>query len=88
MQVVYQAGNLIDAHLVRIALEQARIPAFVLGEALVGGIGELPACGLVAVCVPSSRWPEARALVAALPLAIGEAGAPADLAWPGGAIQA
>jgi hypothetical protein len=63
MDVVYQAANLIDAHLVRIALEQARIPAFVLGESLVGGIGELPACGLIAVCVPPSCAAVARAVV-------------------------
>jgi hypothetical protein len=33
MDVVYEAANLIDARLVRIALEQAGIPAFVRAEA-------------------------------------------------------
>ncbi len=38
MDVIYEAASLIDAHLVRIALEQqAGIPAFVRGEALLGG---------------------------------------------------
>ena len=84
MQVVYEAANLIDAHLVRHALEAGGIPAFVRGEALLGGVGELPACGLVAVCVPQACWPEARALVQALPLAMGEA--PDDVAWPAGVV--
>ena len=87
MDVVYQAANLIDAHLVRIALEQARIPAFVLGESLVGGIGELPACGLIAVCVPPSCAAEARAVVEAMPLVSGEAIAEPDLTpWPRGIL--
>jgi hypothetical protein len=88
MQDVYAAANVIDAHLVRHALEAAGIPAFVRGEALTGGIGELPACGLVAVCGPQSRWPEARALVEALPLVVGECRAEAGPAWPGGAVGA
>ncbi len=63
MRAVYDAANLIDAHLVRHALEQAGIPAFVRGEALVGGIGELPPIGLVSVAVPDSAWDEARDVV-------------------------
>lgn len=76
MRIVYQAANLIDAHLVRHALEQQGIPAFVRGEALVGGIGELPAVGLVSVAVPDSAWPEALDIVAALGLGVdpGDAG--------------
>ena len=63
MRTVYAAANLIDAHLVRHALEQEGIPAFVRGEALVGGIGELPAVGLVSVAVPDSAWEQARDIV-------------------------
>lgn len=87
MRVVYEAANLIDAHLVRHALEGAGIPAFVRGEALLGGIGELPACGLVAVCVPDVAWPEADALVRALPLVAGEPRV-AEAPWPTGALGA
>ncbi|HEY0503619.1 MAG TPA: DUF2007 domain-containing protein [Lysobacter sp.] len=68
MKVVYEAANLIDAHLVRHALEAAEIPAFLRGEQLIGGMGELPLFGIVAVCVPDVAWPEARAIVEALPL--------------------
>ena len=86
MRVVYEATNLIDAHLVRHALENAGIPAFVRGEALLGGVGELPAFGLVAVCVPESAWPEADALVRSLPLVVGESPA-CDDPWPAGAVE-
>ena len=74
MQVVHEAGNLIDAYLVRHALEDAGIPVFVRGEALLGGIGELPACGLLAVCVPDICWSRARAVIESLPLLAGETG--------------
>jgi len=87
MRVVYEAANLIDAHLVRHALEDAGIPAFVRGEALVGGIGELPAFGLVAVCVPEAAWPDADALVRSLPLVVGEA-RERDDPWPAGTVEA
>lgn len=87
MRVVYEAAHLIDAHLVRHALEDAGIPAFVRGEALLGGIGELPACGLVAVCVPDAAWAEADPLVRALPLVVGEPRAD-DVPWPAGVVGA
>ena len=68
MRTVYDAANVIDAHLVRQALEAEGIPAFVRGEALTGGIGELGVFGLVAVMVPEAAWPQARDIVAALAL--------------------
>ena len=34
MQVVYRAQNLVDAHLVKHLLDDAGIPAFVMGESL------------------------------------------------------
>lgn len=52
MQVVYRAQNIFDAHLARHLLEDADIPAFVLGESLLGGAGELPLFGVLRVCVP------------------------------------
>lgn len=68
MRTVYQALNSIDAHLVKHALEDADIPAFVLGEHLVGGMGELPATGFVEVRVPDDWVEEAQALLKTLPL--------------------
>jgi hypothetical protein len=74
MRVVYEAEHVIDAHLVLHALEAQGLPAFVRGEALLGGLGELGVFGLVQVCVPEAAWPEARAVVAALPLVAEPAG--------------
>ena len=54
--------------MVRQALEAEGIPAYVRGEALAGGIGELGVFGLVAVMVPETAWPQARALVDELAL--------------------
>lgn len=71
MRIVYNAANLFDAHLVRHALEWAEIPAFVRGEALVGGVGELPAFGLVSVAVPDSVFEQALEIVAQLDLGSG-----------------
>jgi hypothetical protein len=68
MQTVYEAANVIDAHLVRQALEAAGIPAYIRGEALTGGIGEIGVFGLVAVMVPAIAWPAAREVVAELGL--------------------
>lgn len=69
MRVVYEAEHVIDAHLVRHALENAGLPVFVRGEALLGGLGELGIYGLVQVCVPDVAWLDARAIVEGLALA-------------------
>jgi hypothetical protein len=68
MHVIYQADNLFDAHLVKHALEAAGIPAFVFGESLLGGMGELPLFGVLRVCVPDLARPEAEQIVAGLDL--------------------
>ncbi|MCD7098178.1 DUF2007 domain-containing protein [Stenotrophomonas sp. MMGLT7] len=69
MKVAYRAENLIDAHLVKHALEDAGIPAFVFGESLLGGMGELPLFGVLRVCVADESLPAAEAAVRALDLA-------------------
>ena len=74
MRTVYEAANIIDAHLVKQALEGVEIPAFIRGEALTGGMGELGVFGLVAVMVPDAAWPAARQVVQALGLGGKEAG--------------
>lgn len=73
MQLIYQSNNLFDAHLVKHALEDAGIPAFVFGESLLGAGGELPLFGVLRVCVPDSAKPEAEDIVAALGLDDGPA---------------
>lgn len=71
MQLIYQTNNLFDAHLVKHALEDAGIPAFVFGESLLGAGGELPLFGLLRVCVPDAAQPQAEDIVAALALGEG-----------------
>ena len=66
MQLVYQTDNLFDAHLVKHALEDAGIPAFILGESLLGGLGELPLFGVLRVGVPDVASEQALALIAAM----------------------
>lgn len=84
MRSVYQAANLIDAHLVRHALEDAGIAAFVRGEALTGGIGEIGVFGLLAVMVADEQWTQARDVVDALGFgssAAAQADVPEGDAW-------
>jgi len=52
MRTVYHAEGIVDAHLVKDALEHAGIPAFVNGEYLIGGMGQLPARDFLTVSVP------------------------------------
>lgn len=68
MKTVYEAANLIDAHLVKHALEAEGIPVYVRGEALTGGMGELGVFGLLGVMVPEGAEREARAVITALHL--------------------
>lgn len=74
MQVAYRAHNLIDAHLARHVLEDAGIPAFVFGENLLGGAGELPLFGVLRVCVPDASLPEASAALRSAGLGEGLSG--------------
>ncbi|HDS1137403.1 TPA: DUF2007 domain-containing protein [Stenotrophomonas maltophilia] len=68
MHIVYKADNLFDAHLVKHALENAGIPAFVFGEQLLGGMGELPLFGVLRVGIPDAARPQAEDIIAALDL--------------------
>ena len=65
MKSVYPAANPIDAHLVADLLEHEDIRAIVRGADLAGAVGELPAIGLIEVCVADEDAPRARELVAA-----------------------
>lgn len=63
MRIAYRAETLIDAHLVKDALERAEIPAFVSGEYLTGAVGNLPALDYVAVLVPEAGLEAAQHVV-------------------------
>lgn len=66
MRPVYDAENLIDAHLVRGRLEQAGLRAWVRGDLLTGGMGGLPVHGLVSVWVEDEDVPAAEVELQAL----------------------
>lgn len=51
MLEIYQASDLIDAHVVKGLLEQHGITTHVLGADLASGAGELPAFGVVRLAV-------------------------------------
>ena len=72
MKIVYRAENIIDANLVKNALEHEGIPAFVSGQYLTGAAGELPPMALVNVMVAEVDWPRARAIAEALDAELAE----------------
>lgn len=63
MIVVYNASNSIEAYLIKSLLEQQEIPAYVFGDYLQGGVGEIPAIGLVTVNVSDSDYKKAKEIV-------------------------
>lgn len=94
MRMVYEAENLIDAHLVRGRLQQAGVRAVVQGDLLTGGMGGLPVHGLVSVWVEDDDLPAALAELEALRQdrargdegATDEAGDAVDLSLPSGRL--
>ena len=60
---VYHASNSIEAYLIKNLLEQQEIPAYVFGDYLQGGVGEIPAIGLVTVNVSDSDYTRAKVIV-------------------------
>ncbi len=63
MMTVYHAANSIEAHLIKGLLLQQEIAAYVLGEYLQSGVGEIPAVGLVRVSVSDSDYTKAKEVV-------------------------
>lgn len=64
MKKLYEASNAIEAHMIAHLLEQHGIRGRVDGEFLQGGIGELPAAGLVRVMVDELDFEKAQGVVA------------------------
>ncbi|MGF6711755.1 hypothetical protein QFZ41_002719 [Luteibacter sp. W1I16] len=77
MRIAYRAESLIDAHLVKDALERAEIPAFIAGEFLTGAVGQLPARDFLAVMVPEAAAEAAEGIVRAIDAQLAEARAAA-----------
>lgn len=84
MHVVYAAESSLDAHLVKGLLEQRGVPVRMVGHHLEGGIGELPAGGLVHLLVPDEGWIEiARGVIEDYEARrTGDAPGVAEVPWP------
>lgn len=63
MKTLYEAGSAIEAHMLVDLLKQEGIEAQVLGEALQGAVGEIPATGLVRLVVNEADHAAARAVI-------------------------
>jgi antitoxin component YwqK of YwqJK toxin-antitoxin module len=63
MKIAYSAANSIEAHMVKNMLEQQEIPAYVQGEHLQSGAGELPMGGLVKVSVDNTNYYKAKEII-------------------------
>ncbi len=61
---IYRASNALDAHLVQGVLAQHDIEAYIEGEYLQGGVGDLQAIDLIRVMVNSPDVPQAESIVA------------------------
>ncbi len=59
----YQPANVLEAHMIRGMLEQFGIEAQVHGDSLVGGVGELPAAGLLFISIPEHQLQDARQIL-------------------------
>lgn len=63
MKTLYQAANSLEAHMILHLLEQQGITGRVDGEYLQGGVGELPAAGLVRVMVAEEDYAAAKVII-------------------------
>jgi hypothetical protein len=81
MKVIYQAENAIDANLLKGLLEQDGIMAFVNGQYLQGGIGELPASGLITVSVGDDEEEAALKIVAEFQSALADNSSNSEIHW-------
>lgn len=63
MKLAYEASNSLEGHMVLNLFENAGLSARIDGEYLQGGVGELPAMGLVKVMVDDANYDEARIII-------------------------
>lgn len=63
MVIIYHAANSLDANMIKGLLQQYDIRAFVQGEYLQGGAGQLPTADLVTVSVTDEHRAEAKKII-------------------------
>ncbi len=65
MRRIYEPESLLEAEMLLSMLASEGIDAYLSGRHLVGGVGELPALGLLALLVEDRQAEQARALIGA-----------------------
>jgi len=65
MKKIFDASNTIEANLLKNILEQEGITVYISGEYLQGGMGELPAMGLVSILVEDDEKVRAEKIIRA-----------------------
>ena len=65
MQRVYEPQDLLEAELLLGMLASEGVDAHLTGRHLLGAVGELPALGLLGLCVEDQQAERARVLIAA-----------------------
>jgi hypothetical protein len=63
MRTLYEASNSLEAHMILNLLEMQGLSGRIDGEFLQGGVGELPAAGVVRVMVDEEDYPAAKEIV-------------------------
>lgn len=63
MRRIYEPESLLEAEMLLSMLASEGIDAYLSGRHLVGGVGELPALGLLALLVEDQQAEQARALI-------------------------
>lgn len=64
MRKVFEAIDMLEAHVVKGVLQQEGIVGFIQGEYLHGGMGDLPVSGLVRIEVNDPDFEQARSVIA------------------------
>jgi Putative prokaryotic signal transducing protein len=88
VKIVYRAENIIDANLVKAALAEAGIQAFVAGEYLTGGVGTLPAMDFVTVMVAETDVERAAPIAEEIDSSLKQSREAGDRRDPGGLAPA
>lgn len=65
MQRIYEPQDLLEAQMLLGMLASEGVEAHLLGDALLGAVGELPAAGLLSLLVADEHAQNARQLIAA-----------------------
>ena len=63
MKIVFEASNSLEAHIIRGVLNMYEIEAYIQGEYLHGGAGELPMTGFVKVSTSNEDYLRAKDLI-------------------------